>query len=86
MCCNVQTERALALELAQFPDVINATIELLMPSKLCNYVYVLSGKATDFLEACHVLTNPHRLVLVQGAISVMHKCLELLAITPLQRI
>lgn len=81
-----QTERALALELAQFPEALHIAVTELMPSRICTYVFGLAGKATDFLEACHVLTNPHRLLLVQATTAVIVRCLELLGIHPITKI
>lgn len=43
-------------------------------------------QATDFLEACQVLPNPERLVLVKAITIVMSTCLRLLGITPLEKI
>lgn len=83
---NPQTERALALELAQFPEALHDAVSELMPSRICSYVFGLSSRATDFLEACHVLTAPHRLVLVQATTAVIVRCLELLGIRPITKI
>lgn len=81
-----QTERALALELAQFPEALHVAVSELMPSRICVYVFGLAVRGTDFLEACHVLTNPRRLVLVQATVAVITRCLELLGITPITKI
>jgi arginyl-tRNA synthetase len=58
----------------------------LLPNRLCEYLYNLSCKATDFLEACFVLNNPARLLLVESTHLMMRACLTLLGITPLERI
>ncbi len=79
-------ERALALELAQFAEALQQAVLELMPNRLCAYVFALSAKGTDFLEACHVLTHPHRLVMVQATASTIARCLTLLGITPLTKI
>ena len=83
---HIQTERALALELAQFPEALHVAVSELMPSRICVYVFGLAVRGTDFLEACHVLTNPRRLVLVQATVAVITRCLELLGITPITKI
>jgi len=57
-----------------------------MPSRICTYVFGLAARATDFLEACHVLTTPHRLLLVQATTAVITRCLELLGIQPITKI
>ena len=81
-----QTERALSFEIAQFQEALAAAVTDLMPNRLCSYVYSLCGKATDFLEACHVLTNPDRLLLVQATCAVLDEGLRLLGIQPLKKI
>jgi len=80
------TERALALELAQFAEALQQAVFELMPNRLTSYVFFLSARGTDFLEACHVLTHPRRLVLVQATAATIARCLELLGIKPLTKI
>jgi len=80
------TERALALELAQFAEALQQAVLELMPNRLTSYVFFLSARGTDFLEACHVLTHPKRLVLVHATALTIAHCLELLGITPLTKI
>lgn len=80
------TERALALELAQFAEALQQAVLELMPNRLTSYVFFLSARGTDFLEACHVLTHPRRLVLVQATAATIARCLELLGIKPLTKI
>jgi arginyl-tRNA synthetase len=49
------TEQALALALAEFPEVVEDLLDNLTPSTLCEYVYTLSSKFNDFYAACKVL-------------------------------
>lgn len=50
------TERALAIELLQFPDVVEAVADRLEPHRLCNYLYDLATLFSGFYEACPVLS------------------------------
>lgn len=49
------TEQALALALAEFPEVIEDLLDNLTPSTLCEYLYTLSSKFNEFYGACKVL-------------------------------
>ena len=87
------TEIQLAGELLRFAEVLASVQEDLMPHKLCEYMYGLSGKATDFHRDCNVLgsgTAPAlraaRLRLVQCTSSVLTTCMRLLGLEPLERI
>ena len=48
-------EKALALKLAAFADVIADVTDTLEPHRLCTYLYELAGAYTSFYEACPVL-------------------------------
>jgi arginyl-tRNA synthetase len=49
------TERALAFDLLQFPDVVRRTAETLKPHRLCQYLFELATAFTAFYQACPVL-------------------------------
>jgi len=59
----VDAERALMLELARFPEVLDRTIEFRAPNHLAEYAYEVSTGLSRFYEECHVLReeNPQRL-------------------------
>ncbi len=48
-------ERALALVIVQFPDIVEQIGKRAMPHELCNFVFDLSGKFMTFYEACPIL-------------------------------
>jgi len=48
-------ERALALKLLGFGEVVAAVAEALEPHRLCTYLFELATAFTDFYEACPVL-------------------------------
>lgn len=83
------SEKALGLELSKFPDVISGVLTDLLPNRLCNFLYDICVKFTDFVTQCHVLnaqeTNS-RVILCEATRRVMAKCFDLLGIGTLERI
>lgn len=78
-------ERALALELAQFPRVVQRTAETLKPHRLCQYLFELATAFTAFYQACPVLraeepVRASRLALCTLTARVLAKGLDLLGI------
>ena len=49
-------ERALSLELLQFPQIVRAVGDSLEPHRLCNYLYSLASAFHRFYERCPVLS------------------------------
>ncbi|GJP52990.1 hypothetical protein CLOM_g12140, partial [Closterium sp. NIES-68] len=83
------SERALALELSRFSEVVESAVQDLLPNTLCEYLYNLSGSFTTFYTNCQVVGNEYeesRLILCEATAVVMRKCFELLGITPLYRL
>ena len=52
-----EPERALILELARFPEVIERAAELRAPNYIAEYAYELVASYNRFYEVCHVLTE-----------------------------
>lgn len=84
---------ALALELARFQEVILAVQGDLLPHRLCEFLFHLAGRMSDFHRDCYVMaesTPPPvrdaRIRLVAATGSVMRTALALLGIKPLERI
>ena len=48
-------EKALAVKLMQFEEVLDAVISECMPNLLCNYLYELASLYMSFYEACPIL-------------------------------
>lgn len=79
------TERALALALDGFGDVLVEVGRLLEPHRLCGYLYELARAFTDFYEACPVLSaedrvRGNRLALCRLAAGTLSQGLDLLGI------
>lgn len=49
-----------SFELSQFPDAVAAVALEFLPSRLCDYLYRLSTKFTDFVTECKVLGDPRQ--------------------------
>jgi arginyl-tRNA synthetase len=86
----VAEERALALKLLQFTEVVETLAQDCLPNQLCLYLYELSGIFMRFYEACPVLKaegseRQSRLGLCQLTALTLKQGLELLGITPLEQ-
>jgi len=51
------SERAVALKLTQFGEVVEAVASECLPNLMCNYLYDLSGAFMGFYESCPVLKS-----------------------------
>jgi arginyl-tRNA synthetase len=83
-------ERALALALDAFADVLAEVGRFLEPHRLCAYLYGLARAFTDFYEACPVLpadppVRSNRLALCELAARTLRQGLNLLGIAAPQR-
>jgi arginyl-tRNA synthetase len=83
-------ERALALRLDGFGDVLVAVGRFLEPHHLCGYLYELAKAFTDFYEECPVLSaeapvRANRLALCHATASVLKQGLNLLGIAAPER-
>ncbi|EFJ37526.1 hypothetical protein SELMODRAFT_76727 [Selaginella moellendorffii] len=82
-------ERSLGLHLIQFTETVEDSISRLLPSTLCDYLYTLSELFTQFYTSCKVngsLQEASRLLLCEAARLIMKQGLELLGLTPLERL
>lgn len=82
-------EAVLASQLAKFPDALREMINMAAPSRICAYLYDLSGVFNQFYTNCQVIGSEQedsRLLLCEATAVVMRKCFNLLGITPLYRI
>lgn len=80
---------ALALHLCRFPEAVEELVELLMPNRVTEYLYDLSGIFNSFYAECKVNGSEEedsRLQLCEATAMIMRQCFALLGITPLYRI
>jgi arginyl-tRNA synthetase len=83
-------ERALALELDAFGDVLAEVSQVLEPHRLCGYLYDVARTFTDFYEACPVLSadrpvRDNRLALCNLTARTLRQGLDLLGIAAPER-
>lgn len=86
------SERALALMISQFPDVVQQIAEKAMPHELCNYLFELCGRFMSFYEACPILKDSvelpvreARLKLAKLTADTISQSLDLLGIATVQK-
>ncbi|KAH8072651.1 hypothetical protein JL721_3294 [Aureococcus anophagefferens] len=51
-------ERALAFELTQFAEVVLSVADDFLPVRICDYLYKIATKFTEFVTECKVLDDP----------------------------
>jgi arginyl-tRNA synthetase len=76
-------ERRLALKISQFTDVVENSIDDLMPHLICTYLYELAQEFNSFYENSRVIGDPRmftRLGLVKSYAEVLKMGLNLLKI------
>lgn len=83
------SEQRLALQLLRFPEIISATVDELLPNRICDYLYELSSIFNDFFRDCRVIGNEQqnsRLLLCEATALTMRQCFTLLGMKYLMRI
>ncbi|MEX0716686.1 MAG: arginine--tRNA ligase [Planctomycetaceae bacterium] len=84
-------ERALALQLARFPEALDDVVREYRPNALTQYLFETANSFSTFFEQCHVLraadeaTRASRLLLCDLTARVMHHGLALLGIRTCER-
>ncbi|CAL8469338.1 g8879 [Coccomyxa elongata] len=83
------SERALALHIVRFTEMLEDTLVDLAPNRITEYVYEMSNYFNTFYQACKVLGEAEedsRLLLCEATAMIMRQCFQLLGIKPLYRI
>lgn len=83
------TQVALALHLCRFPEAVDDLLDVLMPNRITEFLYDLSGIFNSFYAECKVVGSEEeesRLQLCEATAAIMRQCFALLGITPLYRI
>ena len=79
-----ESEKALFLDLARYPEVLRAAWKELAPHRICQYLYELSNHFNSFYHAVRILQEPDEekkrayLALIQTAEIVIAYCLGVL--------
>ncbi|KAJ1617617.1 Arginyl-tRNA synthetase [Pavlovales sp. CCMP2436] len=85
-------ERALAMHLLRLPEVLDQVEGDLLPHRLCDYAYELSGKFNQFYESCPVNNAPSaelresRVALCTVTASTLRLVLSVLGIPTLEKL
>ena len=77
------SERQLALHLTEFDEMVKRAGENLLPNYLCEYLYTMSIKISEFWRDCYVVNNANeltRLKLCLASKIIMEKCFNILKI------
>jgi arginyl-tRNA synthetase len=82
-------ERALALHILKFAESLDSSLQDLMPSRICDYLYTLSSLFNDFYGSCKVIGDDNeesRIILCHATASVMRRCFFILGIDPVYKL
>ena len=76
--------------LAQYPDVLQQTLKTLEPTTIVTYLFKMTHLLSSSYSVLHVLSSEEavmhaRLALYESARIVLHNGMELLGLTPVQR-
>ena len=83
-------ERALAVKLLQFPEIVQVVADECLPNLLCGYLFELAGAFMGFYETCPVLQSDEplkssRLTICELTARTIRKGLDLLGIETLEQ-
>ena len=82
-------EYALVTAVLKFADVVERVADQLLPHLICEFLYDVAEKFSEFYRDCHVVGDPlqnQRLVICEGVAVTMKKAMFLLGITPIDKI
>ncbi|GJQ75343.1 Aats-arg [Trypoxylus dichotomus] len=90
-----EKEWKLGKVLLRFPDVLLKITKDLCLHHLCEYVYEISTTFTEFYDSCYCIekdtsgdiikVNNGRILLVEAAALIMHKCFDILGLKPVSK-
>ena len=81
-----KSERKLLAHLLLFNDVIDEVLKDLSLNLLCDYVYGIATKFSEFYEACKIAGNNSRILLTELCKRFMKLSFDLLSLTPIEKI
>ena len=80
------SEKKLLAHLLLFNDVIDEVCKGLNINVLCDYVYGIATKFSEFYEACKIAGNNSRIILTELCKRLMKQSFDLLGLTPIEKI
>ena len=81
-----KSEKKLLTHLLLFNDVIDEVLKNLSLNLLCDYVYGIANKFSEFYEACKIVGNNSRILLTELCKRFMKLSFDLLSLTPIEKI
>ena len=81
-----KSEKKLLAHLLLFNDVIDEVLKDLSLNLLCDYVYGIATKFSEFYEACKIAGNNSRILLTELCKRFMKLSFDLLSLTPIEKI
>ena len=81
-----KSERKLVNHLLMFNDVIEDVLNDLALNLLCDYVYGIAAKFSEFYENCKIQGNDSRILITELCKRLMKLSFDLLGLTPIEKI
>ena len=81
-----KSEKNLVNHLLLFNDVIDDVLKDLALNLLCDYVYGIATKFSEFYEACKIQGNDSRILITELCKRFMKLSFDLLSLTPIEKI
>ena len=81
-----KSEKSLVNHLLLFNDVIDDVLKDLSLNLLCDYVYGIATKFSEFYEACKIQGNESRILITELCKRFMKLSFDLLSLTPIEKI
>ena len=81
-----KSEKKLLAHLLLFNDVIDEVLKDLSLNLLCDYVYGIATKFSEFYESCKIAGNNSRILLTELCKRFMKLSFDLLSLTPIEKI
>lgn len=81
-----KSERKLVNHLLMFNDVIEEVLNDLALNLLCDYVYGIAAKFSEFYENCKIQGNDSRILITELCKRLMKLSFDLLGLTPIEKI
>ena len=81
-----KSEKNLVNHLLLFNDVIDEVLKDLALNLLCDYVYGIATKFSEFYEACKIVGNDSRILITELCKRFMKLSFDLLSLTPIEKI
>lgn len=82
-------EKILALHILKFAEALDSSLQELMPSRICDYLYTLCTLFNEFYGSCKVIGDENeesRIIICHATASTMRRCFFILGIDPVYKL